>query len=137
VPYAYKTKVPVVQTRNEIQAILKKYGADRFMYFEEANRATIVFEANERRIRFDLPLHGDKKEDAPPNRRMWRALKLCVQAKLEAVESGIESFEEAFLAHVVMPDGKTVYEYTSKAIEDHYKGGNHAPLLPAPEKRAK
>ncbi len=120
-----------------IELTLKKYGADRFAYFTETSKAIICFEVHERRIRFNLPLRGDKADDSSPNRRLWRALLLCVKARLEAVESGIETFEEAFLAHVVMPDGATVYEHTAKAIEAHYKGGNHAPLLPAPERKTK
>jgi hypothetical protein len=31
-----------------------------------------------------------------------------VKAKLEAVESGITSFEDEFLAHVMLPNGGTV-----------------------------
>src|SRR4029453_1820841 len=41
-------------------------------------------------------------------RQRWRALALCIKAKLESVESGIEEFEGAFMAQVVMPDGKTI-----------------------------
>lgn len=36
-------------------------------------------------------------------RRRWRALLLCIKGKLEAVESGITTFEEEFLAHLVLP----------------------------------
>jgi hypothetical protein len=93
----------------------------------------IVFEAHERRLRFDLPLAEGKTDEAERLRRQqWRALLLCIKAKLEAVASGIETFEEAFLAHVVMPDGRTVYEHTAPRIEQIAKGGELRPLLPAP-----
>jgi hypothetical protein len=132
--YAEKTKVPIERTKAEIEATLTRYGADRFAYFSEPARATIVFEAHERRLRFDVPLEEGKSEKAERLRRQrWRALLLCVKAKLESVASHIETFEEAFLAHVVMPDGRTVYEHTAPRIEQIAKGGELQPLLPAPK----
>lgn len=41
-------------------------------------------------------------------RQRWRALALVIKAKLEAVASGITEFEQEFLAHIVLPDGRTV-----------------------------
>ena len=40
--------------------------------------------------------------------------------------------EEAFLAHVVLPDGKTVGEHALPAVAAIYKGEQLTPLLPAP-----
>jgi hypothetical protein len=131
--YAENTKVPVEQTKTEIERTLMRYGADRFAYFTEAGKAVIVFEAKDRRLRFDLPLPGGESDKAQKARRQkWRALLLCIKAKLESVASGIESFEEAFLAHVVMPDGLTVHQHTQSRIEIAYKGGDMPALLPAP-----
>ena len=31
--YAAKTKVPIEKTKTEIETMLKRHGADRFMYF--------------------------------------------------------------------------------------------------------
>jgi hypothetical protein len=59
-------------------------------------------------------------------------LLLCIKAKLESVEAKIETFEEAFLAHVVLPDGETVGEHALPAVAAIYKGGQLRPLLPAP-----
>jgi response regulator RpfG family c-di-GMP phosphodiesterase len=41
-------------------------------------------------------------------RRRWRCLAMVIKAKLEVVASGISSFEEEFLAHVMLYDGRTV-----------------------------
>lgn len=132
--YAEHTKVPVDQTKTEIERTLVRYGADRFAYFTEAGKAVIVFEAKDRRLRFDLPLPaGETDKDEKARRQKWRALLLCIKAKLESVASGIESFEEAFLAHVVMHDGKTVYQHTQSRIEIAYKGGEIPALLPGPD----
>lgn len=132
--FAEKTKVSVDQTRTEIERTLTRYGADRFAYFSEASHATIVFEAQRRRIRFDLPIpEGADDKSAQARRQRWRALLLCIKAKLESVESKIETFEAAFLAHVVLPDGSTVGMHTHKTIEQAYSSGSMVPLLPGPK----
>lgn len=138
--YAKHTKVPIEQSRVEIENTLMRYGATAFMVASQFDRATIMFEANERRIRFDLPLLSvaaaktvaGQETAKQENRRRWRALCLCIKAKLESVESKIETFEEAFLSHVVMPDGTTVGDYARPRIAEVYKGGGMIPLLPGP-----
>lgn len=133
--YAAKTKVPVDQSRSEIEKTLMRYGAKNFAYFTEQGRAIIVFVASERRIRFDLPVpSGDSDKDNQARRQRWRALLLCIKAKLESVEAKIETFEEAFLSHVVLSDGLTVYQHTHDRIASHYKAGGDldTPLLPPP-----
>lgn len=132
--YAARTEVSVDKSRTEIERTLKRYGADRFAYFTEADRAIVVFEAKQRRIRFDLPVpEAATTKGEQLQRSRWRALLLCIKAKLESVDSKIETFEEAFLAHVVLPDGMTVMHHTQERIESAYKGGEMQALLPAPK----
>lgn len=133
--FAVDTKVPVAQTRNEIEQILTKFGATSFAYAMQPNRATIMFECNARRIRFDLPLPQGSTEASTNrmHREKWRALFLSVKAKLVSVDTEIETFEEAFLAHVVLADGSTVGQMTRPAIESQYKTGKMTPLLSGPE----
>lgn len=132
--YAETTKVPIDQSRTEIERTLQRYGATRFAYFTETGKAIVVFEAKDRRLRFDLPVPaGESEKDKQSARQKWRALLLCIKAKLESVTSGIETFEEAFLAHVVMPDGLTVLQHTHERIQLAYKGGEMTPLLPGPK----
>ena len=136
--YAEDTKVPVEQSRAEIERTLERYGATAFAYAAEPTQATILFEADKRRIRFCVPLPDrldlkDQRLNEKERRRIFRALLLCLKARLEGVQSGIESFEEAFLAHVVMPDGKTVMEHTAPAITAAYKSGKMQSLLPGPQ----
>lgn len=134
--YAQRTKVPIERTKTEIESELRKHKADRFAYLADPDRAVVAFELEGRRIRFVLPLPvGEKLGDQQERRALWRALFLCIKAKLESVVSGIETFEEAFLAHVVMPDGKTVYEHTSPRLAEIAKSGKSIPLLPSPESR--
>lgn len=47
--YAAQTSVSTEKTRNEIERTLKRYGADRFAYVSEPDKATIAFEMKGRR----------------------------------------------------------------------------------------
>jgi hypothetical protein len=74
---------------------------------------------------------GERHSRAARKQR-WRALLLCIEAKLESVVSGIETFAEAFPARVVMADNRTVYEHTASRIAPIAKGWEMQPLWPAP-----
>ena len=65
-------------------------------------------------------------------RQKWRVLGLVIKAKLEAVESGIVTFEEEFLAHVLMPDGRTLYENVKETLAVSYDSCYVRPLLGSP-----
>lgn len=131
--YAAGTSVPVERTRAEIERTLARFGATGFAYATESGRAMIGFQTAERRIRFVLPLvppkHMNQKQAEQMIRSRWRALLLSIKAKLEAVESGIETFDEAFLSHVVMPNGQTMAEHALPYIREAYSTGKMPPLL--------
>ena len=127
--YADRTKVPVIQTRSEIETLLVKYGADQFVYANAPDRAVIGFTMQDRQVRFYLPLGTLKPQQA---RQRWRALLLVIKAKLESIESGIEEFEEAFLGQIILPDGKQVAEWAKPQLEAAYKSGKMPALLPGP-----
>ncbi|HEY0171150.1 MAG TPA: hypothetical protein VGB98_09005 [Pyrinomonadaceae bacterium] len=152
--YAENTEVSADKSLAEIKQTLTRYGATKFAFFEEEERAAIGFEVKGRRVRFIVPLPSRTAEDIvywyPGNgktkaprpiekqherwekscRQRWRALALAVKAKLEVVESGISTFEEEFLAYVVLPDGQTVGEFLRPQIETSYQTGKMPPLLP-------
>lgn len=149
--FAERTEVPIAKTKGEIDGLLRKHRATGFGTFEEADRALIVFQMKDRRIRFDLPLPkaSDRRFTVAPNHRQrsagaataaweqacrsrWRALFLCIKAKLESIESGIETFDDAFLAHIQMPDGRTVGEHVKPNVAIAYQGGDMKNLLPSP-----
>lgn len=62
-------------------------------------------------------------------RQKWRCLALAIKAKLEAVESGIATFEEEFMSHIILPDGKTVGQFMKPQIEAAYASGTMPKLL--------
>lgn len=121
--YAQYTKVPVAQSRSEIEHLLSRYGADQFGTASDTTEglAMIQFRYAMRMIRFKLSIPGTMNDQQL--RQHWRALVLAIKSKLESVECGIETFEEAFLAHVVMPDGQTFGKFAIPAIEQATKDG--------------
>jgi hypothetical protein len=133
--YAAKTDVSSIQSRADIERVLMKYGADDFGYRTSADTAVIAFSYDGKNIRFVLPLPNRggaeftrtatgrvASESAAQTayeqavRQKWRALLLVTKAKLEAVESGISTFEQEFMAHIVLPSGRTVAEEVMPAV---------------------
>ena len=154
--FAARTEVPVEKTRAEIETTVRRYGADGFLSGWEDAKAMVQFRCAGRYVRFNMVLpHRDeerfttyilghatkyaRKETEALKlweqacRQRWRALLLLVKAKLEAVESGIVTFEEEFLAHVVLPDGQTVYERTKAPLAIAYETGDAQTFLPGPK----
>jgi len=149
--YAEHTDVSADKSRAEIDKTLQRYGATGFMYGWEESQAMIAFKMSNRQIKFLLkmpdrqekrfwftPGRNMKRTDAQAyqaweqaTRQRWRALALAVKAKLEAVESGITTFEQEFYAFVVLPSGRTIYEETCAAVNQAYLTGKTPLLLPA------
>lgn len=152
--YAKGTGVSIEQSRLEIERLIHKAGATAYTYGLNADKAMVQFELRERVIRFVLPFptleqfqrvrHGGgwkatneaqrerRREQAIKER--WRALKIAIQAKLESMAAGIESFEEAFLAQIVDPaTNRTVYEAVRPALITRYADHPKPIGLPAPE----
>jgi hypothetical protein len=143
--YAENTVVPVDRSQSEIKKILTKYGASGFVFGEKPDAAMVMFEMRERKIKFLLPLpilqpstpsYNQKKgffytqtKLDQELRRRWRCLVLAIKSKLECVESGISTFEEEFMAHIVLPNGATVGQVMIPQIERSYTENKMPPLL--------
>jgi hypothetical protein len=136
--FADNTNVSPEKTKAEIEAVLRKYGADSFVSGWDADRAFVMFRARDRVIRFTVTMPSRKDRSITHTTRgirtasqqqeayeqavrtYWRRLLLCIKAKLESVQSGIETFEEAFLAQIVLPDQTTVGQWAARAIPEAY-----------------
>jgi len=153
--FAAATSVSVKKSRAEIEAILRRYGADSFLSGWQDRKAMVQFRANGRYVRFVMTMpdpndkrftkhkkHAWRDRTADEARRLyeqacrtaWRALALVIKAKLEAVETGITTFEHEFLAHVVLPDGQTVGQWMEPQLAEVYASGlmpRTFPALPA------
>lgn len=158
--YAAGTEVSVEKSEAEIKATLRRYGASAIGIMEGQARAQVVFELNDRRIvmTMALPKRDEKRfthgypakgsrtstvklsDDAAYKkweqacRQKWRALNLCIKAKLESVDAGIETFEDAFLAHVMLPTGETMGQWAKRPenLPAALEGRPMPPLLGGP-----
>jgi hypothetical protein len=131
--FAEYTKVPVTQTRLELEALLRRYGADQSLFGSEVGRAVIGFRIKGLQIKIALKLpRGTSAQDAREERRMWRALLLVIKAKLEACQSGIAVLEDEFMAYTVMPDGQTLGDWARPQVAAMYESGKMPPLLQGP-----
>lgn len=150
--YAAQTTVPIERSKAEIEKMVVRYGARGFVAgWKDDGKAMIEFVANERRLRFTLNApdpsdeefthrnhnsgHKVKRPQADALRfweqacrSRWRALSLCIKAKLEAVESGITTFETEFMPYTVLPNGRTTMEHVGPMIEQAYASGKVPPL---------
>jgi hypothetical protein len=115
--YAQRTSVPVDQSRREIEQTMARYGADSFAYMTNPEGATIGFRVQGRVVRITIPKAEGRNADQE-NRRRWRALLLVIKAKLEAVATGIATFEDEFLPYTVMPNGQTVAEWAHPQLKE-------------------
>jgi len=142
--YAAQTTVSTDRSRSEIERILARYGAQRFMYGTDQKQATVAFEYNKRVVRMVVPMPTMGDVDKTPTgrdrrnpeplleqarRQRWRALRMVIQAKLEAVECGISSFEEEFLSWTVLANGKSVFEVLNPQIDMAIRAGTMPKLL--------
>lgn len=126
--FAQDTSVPVSKSRDQIVDLMKRAGADAFMFGEDAGRATIGFRLGGRYLRFTVPV--PQSASLQLQRTRWRALWLTVKAQLEAVAIGLTTIEDAFLAETLLPDRRTIAEVMAPQIEDAYRSGKMPPLLP-------
>lgn len=150
-PYADRTEVPVERSKTELKRVIYNNGASNYKYGEEEDRAMVMFAKENRIIRFVIefppldskqfthtPGRGTKrtqtaayKEYEAEQRRRWRSLILSVKAKFESAASGIETFEEAFLAQVLLPNKQTVAQMALPSVAAAYeKGVVESNLLP-------
>jgi len=122
-----------------------RYGASQFAYATKDDQAVVMFRANDRGVRFNLPLppimdfiktkRGNRSREKAiivreqACRERWRALALVIKAKLEAVASGITIFEEEFMAHLVTAGGRTLGERLLPGLNETLKKGASVQLL--------
>ena len=145
--YAEGATTTVNASRNEIEALVRKFGAHQILAYEDKERAIVQFTARERMVRLTLSMPSEEslsKTETGRRRsvgslgeakdkemkRLWRALVLLVRAKITAVNENIVTFEEEFLSNIVMADGRTVAEHTKEPIALSYKSGTMQTLLP-------
>lgn len=131
------TTVAVERSQGQIRELLARHGAREFGFGEAIDdvgeawsAVTFTHHALRVRLRVKLKLPEPKLLDAKARRsrtktrddlmfemaeqeakRVWRIMAWNLKARMVAVDEGVETFEEAFLAHIVNPNtGQTIYE---------------------------
>lgn len=151
-PYAEETKVPVAKTQHEIQDLLtERYHASAYQLTVdiERNLAGVEFILRNRRIRIILQLpspDADQYHRTPKGyrrtdkaaalnaynqdvRSRWRGLLLVIKAKMDAIERGVVTFDDEWMAHLVLPTGYTVSETITPQLPELMAGTAELPAL--------
>lgn len=133
----------------EIQKLLRGFGCARFgsMIDDEKREIVVQFEYRGRRVQMTASIQGYAKawlKEHPynPSRSrctskeherkaldiasvaVYSILRDWIKGQIMAIETGVLSFEGAFLGQIMLPSGKTILEYVSDGEQ---------PLLVAPE----
>lgn len=152
------TTVPVEKSQGEIRGLLTRHGAARFAFSEESDDAGVrwagvTFSHAALMVRIRVPhkpideaalrkkvLRARSKDarslrlemDEQEAKRIWRVMAWNLKARLVSVEEGVETFAEAFLAHLVDPaTNRTVYDHLADTGSIDF-GRPIAGLLEAP-----
>lgn len=138
-----KTEVAVESSQAAIRKLLYEHGARNFAFseteVESVSWAGVDFVHDEQRVRMRVPIRQvdqkvfqDKVRRAQTRtpeqigkelveqeaKRIWRVMFHGLKARLVSVEEGVETFEEAFLSHLVDPvSGMTLWEAMKGAVE--------------------
>jgi len=144
--YAENTKVSLERSQEEIKRVLRKYDADKFGIMEEKTQAHLMFEFRGLLIQMTVKFPDREEFKCTPTgnpraetaiktawdqavKQRWRALNLAVKAKLEAVEVGISTIEQEFMAFIMMPDGKNLSDHLLPEIRQIASTGKMPKLL--------
>jgi hypothetical protein len=137
------TEVQVEKSQGEIRKLLHAHGAANFSFgegtFEGTLWALVEFVHHDQLVRVRVPLKEPDPKAVQAKvqraisrtkaqivdemveqeaRRIWRVLFHGLKARLVSVEEGVETFEQAFLAHLVDPaSGHTIWEKAKGLIE--------------------
>lgn len=135
------TSVPVERSQAEIRKLLIRAGVDQLAFGEDRDEtgqrwAAVTFRHSAFAVRMRVPLKlvderavrakyqrarsrtVDEVRDelyAQEERRIWRVMAWNLKARMVAVDEGVETFEEAFLPHLLdTRTGRTIYEHLAE-----------------------
>lgn len=122
------TQVTTEKSQGDIRGLLSKHGAERFSFSEGDYDGQwwvgVEFVHNNHLVRIAAPLKTLEERDLngkvrrartktredfirehneQEGRRIWRVIYWSLKSRMEAVEEGLETFEQAFLSHLVDP----------------------------------
>lgn len=151
------TTVPVERSQGEIRKLLIKAQVGQLAFGEDRDEtgqrwAAVTFRHGPYAVRMRVPLKvvderavgakymrarsksRDEIRDAlyeQEEKRIWRVMAWNLKARMVAVEEDVETFEQAFLPHLLNPQtGRTIYEQLAE--DGHVELPAPLLALPAP-----
>lgn len=139
--YAAGTSVNIERSREELERILARYGADEFMYAISQGTAAIGFKFMGVAYKIDIPMPRKESFESTPTgrrsrsdravidawdqskRQVWRALVLFIKGKLEGIEQGFSTIEKEFLSNIMLPDGSKFGDLATEAVQKAVSSG--------------
>lgn len=135
--HAATTKVPVAQTRAEIDELLRSRECDGCRWTDHWKEGKTVLEflwtADEAHppllCKFEISAGNlDEVDEAQEWRRVHRVLRVFLLGLFEAVDGGLITLEEAMLPWVVAKNGRTVGQKLLPKLQELSSGSAHALL---------
>src|SRR4029453_10050227 len=124
--YAKNSKVTVDQSRADIQSVVARFGCHFDGFVHETFRSIVCFRGHGRWVRFVVPIKT--KNDPQIEPELWGGVLAGIKGRLINVKDGVETFEEAFYAHLVTETGKRVFEEAKPKLKALTPGlGHNAP----------
>lgn len=144
----YENSTAGERALGEMQKILRHFGCNRFgsMIDDEAQEILVQFSHRGRDVMVRASIRGYAQawlKEHPYTNRMrktkvehereamnrattavYSVLRDWIKGQITAIETGILSFEAAFLGQIMLPSGKTILEqaHESKMLPSHDKG---------------
>lgn len=130
-----QTVVPVARSQEQIRAMLQKYGSSGVNFSEDWNAGRVGFQFVTIRktgtgeiplvVRMVIQLwksdserlYATQARTEQRQRQVWRALYFYLKSQLEAVDFGLRTFEDAFLADIEMRDGRVLGDHVKAALD--------------------
>ena len=114
--YAKNTTVSVSKSKVQVQDVLMNYGIDEFFFGTSPRGDGIGFKYKDKIYKHNVPMpnYEDYRTDNQYEqavRQRWRIFYMSLKMKLEEIQSGGVSFEDQFLAMMVLPNGTTVSDF--------------------------
>lgn len=149
------TTVAVEKSQGEIRSMLARYQVAQFAFGEETDSdggiwAAVTFRHHGLTVRMRVPHKPINQREIAKKlqrarartaadyeyemreqeaKRIWRVMAWNLKARLVAIEEQLETFEQAFLSHIIDPStGDTIYE----GLRDNGTVTLPAPLLALP-----
>jgi hypothetical protein len=140
VTYAKGTEVTVQRSQQEIATTLTRYGVETYTFGAAPGIAQVSFVIGGYPVRLTIPLPPKPAKEKGTNpatgrvvnlwtkweqevKEAWRSLLLLIKANCEAVERGIVTPAQAFMAFLVAPNGDTIGEVILPQYQESLSSG--------------